>query len=117
MRTNSPDQPSQIMRHTGCPPGPISGEPIRSGEGAVMPDLNFALIDDRKRLMDSVDTTAAPEVLSLSIDRTQAAYVQDRRSMVVSRYADESGTRRLASERQRKNGLARRYSFSVSNSS
>jgi hypothetical protein len=82
-----------------------------------MPDVNFALIDERKRLMDSGGHYGRPEVLSLSIDGTQAAYVQDRRSMVVSRYADESGTRRLASERQRRNGLARCYSFSVSSSS
>ena len=62
------DQQAQIMQDTGCPIGPISsgcftaivspqgelmGEPLRSGEGAVIADLDFALIDRRKRLMDS----------------------------------------------------------------
>jgi nitrilase len=62
------DQQEQIMRDTGCPLGPISGgcftavvspqgelmgEPLRSGEGVVIADLDFSLIDKRKQLMDS----------------------------------------------------------------
>jgi aliphatic nitrilase len=87
------DQQAQVMRDTGCPLGPISsgcftaiispqgellGEPLRSGEGVVIADLNFALINERKRLMDSGGHYGRPELLSLSIDRTPAAYVQDR---------------------------------------
>lgn len=101
------DQQAQIMRDTGCPPGPISGgcfsaiispqgellgQPVRSGEGAVIADLNFALIAERKRLMDSGGHYGRPEVLSLSINRTPAAYVQDRSSALAPRYADESVT-------------------------
>jgi nitrilase len=63
-----PDQQGQIMADTGCPVGPISGgcftaiitpqgdllgEPLRSGEGEVIGDLDFALIDKRKAFMDS----------------------------------------------------------------
>ncbi len=62
-----PDQQAQIMKDTGCSIGPISsgcftaivapngsliGEPLRSGEGEVIADLDFSLIDERKRLMD-----------------------------------------------------------------
>lgn len=68
------DQQAQIMKDTGCAIGPISGgcfttivapdgsligEPIRSGEGEVLADLDFALIDKRKQMMDSADITAA----------------------------------------------------------
>jgi aliphatic nitrilase len=90
-----PDQQAQIEQETGCPAAPISsgcftaiisphgellGEPLRSGEGVVIADLNFRLIDERKRLMDSCGHYGRPELLSLSIDRTRAAYVHDRRA-------------------------------------
>ena len=57
------DQQARIMQDTGCPIGPISGgcftaivspegeligEPLRSGEGVVIADLDFSLIDKRK---------------------------------------------------------------------
>src|ERR1700712_5097928 len=60
------DQQAQIMQDTGCAIGPISGgcftaivspqgelmgEPLRSGEGVIIADLDFSLIDKRKRLM------------------------------------------------------------------
>ena len=87
------DQQAQIMADTGSPIGPISGgsftaivsplgellgEPIRSGEGEVIADLDFSLIDKRKSKMDSSGHYSRPELLSLLIDHTATANMHER---------------------------------------
>ncbi|AVH54746.1 MULTISPECIES: nitrilase-related carbon-nitrogen hydrolase [Streptomyces] len=88
-----PDQQAQIAKDTGGPVGAISGgcftaivdpegriigEPLKSGAGEVIADLDFAQIDLRKRLMDARGHYSRPELLSLQIERTPTANLHER---------------------------------------
>ncbi len=79
----TPDPALQKALRGGCcsaivsPEGVHLAPPLREGEGLVIADLDFALIDKRKRMMDSVGHYARPELLSLALNTRPAQTVVD----------------------------------------
>lgn len=102
----TPEQQAQIATDTGGGIGPISGgcftaivapdgrllaPPLRAGEGVVVADLDFTLIDRRKQLMDARGHYSRRELLSLLVDRTSVAHVHDRTIRELSNSEERSG--------------------------
>ncbi|MCM5511046.1 Nit6803 family nitrilase [Vibrio sp. SCSIO 43169] len=77
------DEQMQKALRDGCNTAIISPEgkhlvpPLSQGEGLVIADLDFDLIDKRKRMMDSVGHYARPELLSLAINNAPANYSRE----------------------------------------
>ncbi|MEC9365133.1 MAG: Nit6803 family nitrilase [Pseudomonadota bacterium] len=77
-RAQAPSPELEKAFNGGCytaiisPEGKHLAEPLRDGEGMVVADLDFALIDKRKRMMDAVGHYARPELLSLQLDSRAA---------------------------------------------
>ena len=78
----TPDPAMQKALRGGCNTAIISPEgkhlapALTEGEGFIYADLDFRLIDKRKRMMDSVGHYARPELLNLQMNAKKAEYVE-----------------------------------------
>jgi nitrilase len=78
----APNEGLQKVLQGGCytaiisPEGVHLCEPIRSGEGMAIADLDFSLITKRKRMMDAVGHYARPDLLQLKLNAASYSPVE-----------------------------------------
>jgi nitrilase len=94
----TPDEKLQRALRGGCytaiisPEGVPLCEPITSGEGMAIAELDPALVTKRKRMMDSAGHYARPDIFTLHIDREERALVRSKNApFIVPGGATQSG--------------------------
>ena len=93
----TPDEKLQKALRGGCYTAIISPEgvplcdPITSGEGMAIAELDPALITKRKRMMDSAGHYSRPDIFTLHIDREARAQVRSKYAPTIAPAAAESG--------------------------
>ena len=82
--TIAPDEKHQRALRSGCytsiisPDGAHLCPPVTEGEGMAVAELDFSLINKRKRMMDSVGHYARPDLFEVRIDKTPRSLVVPR---------------------------------------
>lgn len=103
----TPSGPLQGALRGGCftsiitPEGKLLVPPLVDGEGAIVADLDFALIDKRKRMMDSAGHYARPELLRLVLDARPKPVLDAQLSEEDADDAHRSSTARFVDADQR----------------
>lgn len=80
----TPDEKLRRSLRGGCytaiisPEGVPLCEPVTTGEGMAVAELDPTLLAKRKRMLDSVGHYARPDIFTLLIDRSSRPHVRDR---------------------------------------
>lgn len=80
------DEKMRNVLRGGCysaiigPDGSHLCDPVTSGEGMAIADLDFSLITKRKRMLDSVGHYSRPDLFDLRVDKSTRPAIQTRES-------------------------------------
>ena len=93
----TPDEKLQKALRGGCytaiisPEGVPLCEPITSGEGMAIAELDPGLITKRKRMMDSAGHYSRPDLFTLHIDREERVQVRSKNAPTIAPATAGSG--------------------------